>query len=121
MTTSSPFCPGWHPTTPLHTGNSNLEFTKYQATGYGENSRKHTQEWFDDLARNEISKPIPRKLQSDNAGQLDLRFCQLISLNFSSLRADGTGYPFDTSIPPSGQHACLIVASFLPEKVLAFR
>lgn len=88
----------WHQTTPSHTRDAlALEFTKYPSQpGYGENSRKHTREWFDELARNADLETYPnansKAITVDNS---DLRLLPTHKPHFSSLKADGTGYPFD--------------------------
>jgi hypothetical protein len=88
----------WHQPTPSHTRDSlALEFTKYpNQPGYGENSRKHTREWFNELARNADLETYPnancKAITVDNS---ELRLLPTHKPHFSSLKADGTGYPFD--------------------------
>ncbi|HQN18555.1 MAG TPA: NlpC/P60 family N-terminal domain-containing protein [Syntrophobacteraceae bacterium] len=64
--------------------------------GYGENSRKHTGPWFDELARNADLETYPNRnlkgITLDNSG---LRLLPTHKPHFTSLRSDGTGYPFD--------------------------
>jgi hypothetical protein len=92
------FFQSWHQTIPSHTRDTlALEFTKYPSQpGYGENSRKHTREWFDELARNADLESYPngnfKAITVDNS---DLRLLPTHKPHFSSLKADGTGYPFD--------------------------
>jgi hypothetical protein len=88
----------WHQTTPWHTRDTlSLEFTKYPSQpGYGENSRKHTREWFDELAQNADLETYPNaNFKAITAENSDLRLLPSHKPHFSSLKADGTGYPFD--------------------------
>ena len=81
------------------------EFTKYRShPGYGENSRKHSPEWFEALARNADLAAFPNAgFKAITVYPSDLRLQPTHKPHFSSLRADGSGYPFDnfqnSSIP----------------------
>jgi hypothetical protein len=88
----------WYQSAPSHTRDTlALEFTKYSnRPAYGENGRERSKEWFDELARNAALETYPsanfKAITLDNS---DLRLLPTHRPHFSSLRADGTGYPFD--------------------------
>ena len=64
--------------------------------GYGENSRKHSQYWFEELARNADLENYPNaRFKAITIDHSDLRLLPTLKPHFSSLKADGTGYPFD--------------------------
>jgi len=88
----------WTQSTPSNTRNDlDREFSKYRRTpGYGENGRKRTGDWLDELARNADLETYPNAgFKGITLDSSDLRLLPTFKPHFSSLNADGTGYPFD--------------------------
>jgi cell wall-associated NlpC family hydrolase len=88
----------WHQDTPSNTRDDlTREFARYRSNpGYGENSRKHTGEWLEELARNADLASYPNaRFAAVTIDHSDLRMLPTLRPHFSSLKADGTGYPFD--------------------------
>ncbi len=72
-------------------------FAEYRRhPGYGENSRKHDPEWYEVLARNADLGAFPNAgFRAITVYPSSLRLMPTHKPHFSSLRADGSGYPFD--------------------------
>jgi len=88
----------WNQAAPANTRDELLrEFAKYRSNpGYGENGRKHTGEWLEELARNADLETYPNaRFTAITIDHSDFRMLPTLRPHFSSLRADGTGYPFD--------------------------
>jgi hypothetical protein len=88
----------WRETAPSHLREELVgELAKFRKhPGYGENSRKHNLEWVEDLARNADLATYPNAgFRAITVTPSDLRLLPTFKPHFSSLRADGTGYPFD--------------------------
>ena len=88
----------WHQAAPSNTRDDYArEIAKYRRNpGYGENSRKHTGEWLEALARNADLETYPNAgFAAITVDHSDLRMLPTHRPHFSSLKTDGTGYPFD--------------------------
>jgi hypothetical protein len=88
----------WKETAPSHLREELVgELAKFRKhPGYGENGRMHSQEWVEDLARNADLAAYPNAgFRAITVYPSDLRLLPTFKPHFSSLRADGTGYPFD--------------------------
>lgn len=73
------------------------DLAKYRRhPGYGENSRKHNPEWYEALARNADLATFPNAgFRAITVYPSSLRLMPTHKPHFASLRADGSGYPFD--------------------------
>jgi len=88
----------WNQAAPSHTRDDlSREFAKYRRKpGYGENGRKHTGEWLDQLVRNADLDTYPNAgFNGITIDPSDLRLLPTLKPHFASLKADGSGYPFD--------------------------
>jgi cell wall-associated NlpC family hydrolase len=98
----------WRQTAPSNTREDYVgEFVKFRSyPGYGENSRRHSVQWLKELAQNADLAAYPNTgFKAITVHPSDLRLLPTLRPHFSSLKADGTGYPFDnlqnSSIPAS--------------------
>jgi hypothetical protein len=92
------FFESWNRSVPSHSRDTlAVEFTRYpDPPAYGENGRKRTKKWFEDLAQNAHLETYPNaKLKAITIENSSLRLLPTHKPHFSSRRADGTGYPFD--------------------------
>jgi|WetSurMetagenome_2_1015567.scaffolds.fasta_scaffold34934_3 hypothetical protein len=88
----------WNLAAPSNTREDlNNEFAKYgHKPGYGENSRKLSGEWLERLVRNADLETYPNAgFKGITIEPSDLRLLPTFKPHFSSLKADGSGYPFD--------------------------
>jgi cell wall-associated NlpC family hydrolase len=88
----------WRETAPSHLREELVgELAKFRKhPGYGENGRQHSREWVEELARNSDLAAYPNAgFRAITVYPADLRLLPTFKPHFSSLRADGTGYPFD--------------------------
>ena len=89
----------WRRSAPSNTREEYVgEFAKYRTNpGYGENARRHSAQWLEELAQNANLPAYPNAgFKAITIYPSDLRLIPTLKPHFSSLRADGTGYPFDS-------------------------